>query len=219
MMLLKRLLELLFPPKCVLCRKVLRGAQTDLCHECRATAPVFTARQEKLRYISGFTAVWFYEDLVRGSLLRYKFYHARSYCEPYGRLLAMRIHQAFERSADVITWVPVGPKRRRKRGYDQVELIAEQVSLELGIPAVKLLDKPRDNPPQSGIPNAEARRANVLGMYRAVHPEWIRDKRVLLLDDIVTTGATVSECARVLLSAGAKQIDCAAVAAGRNQKQ
>lgn len=191
----------------------------DLCHACRTTAPEFTARRDKLRYISGFTAVWHYEKLVRGSLLRYKFHNARNYSVPYGRLLAMRVAREFDGRADLITWVPIGPKRRRKRGYDQCELLAQQVSGELGLPAVKLLDKPRDNRPQSGIRSAEARKANVLGMYRAVDPEQVRDKRIVLLDDIVTTGATVSECARVLLSAGAKEVVCAAVAAGRNQKQ
>ena len=66
---------------------------------------------------------------------------------------------------------------------------------------------------RSSIREREQRRANVLGAYRAIRPEALAGKRILLLDDIITTGATVSECARVLQTAGAAQVLCAAVAA------
>ena len=75
-----------------------------------------------------------------------------------------------------------------------------------------LLRKIRNAPPQSGISGDAARRANVLGAYRVTDPDALRDKRILLLDDVITTGATASECARVLLTAGAKSVNCAAVA-------
>ena len=83
---------------------------------------------------------------------------------------------------------------------------------ELGITPCKTLRKFRNTPPQSGIKNIYRRRANVLGAYKPVSPENIRGKRILLLDDIITTGATASECARVLLTAGAKEVYCAAIA-------
>ena len=83
---------------------------------------------------------------------------------------------------------------------------------------VRTLRKIRHNPPQSGITGQAERRANVLGVYEAVGPESFKDKRVLLLDDIITTGATAGECARVLLTAGAKEVHCAAIAAVRQHK-
>lgn len=210
-----RLLELLFPPKCILCREVLAKEELDLCHHCRENAPEFERRTGKLRYITHFTAVWHYEDQIRGSLLRYKFHNARSYASGYGRLLAMRIQREMPEKIDVITWVPVSAKRKRSRGYDQVELLAQAVSRELNVPCEKLLSKHRDNKPNSRLSTAEERRANVLGVYRPEQPEKIAGRRIVLLDDILTTGATASECARVLLSAGAKEIVCAAVAAAR----
>jgi predicted amidophosphoribosyltransferase len=95
-----------------------------------------------------------------------------------------------------------------------VELLAQAVSAELGIPAIQTLEKFRDNRANSGLRDPAERRANVLGVYRPVQPGRFRGKRVLLLDDIVTTGATASECARVLLTAGAEEVIFGAVAAG-----
>ena len=209
------LLQLLFPPKCVLCGKLLRTGQLDLCPACRAEAPEYPKRKEKLQFLDSFTAVWYYEGSIRKSLLRFKFYNARSYAESYGRLLAMRLMQEEPDGFDVLTWVPISRLRRFRRGYDQVELLAKAVGRELGMEPVPTLQKIRHNRPQSGIRGAEKRRANVLGAYRELDREAVAGKRVLLLDDILTTGATAGEAARVLLTAGAKEVHCAAVAAAR----
>jgi ComF family protein len=120
---------------------------------------------------------------------------------------------------DILTWVPVSPLRRFKRGYDQVELLARALGRELGTEPIRLLRKTRNAPPQSGISGEAARRANVLGAYRVTDPQAIRDKRILLLDDVITTGATASECARTLLTAKAKQVNCAAVARRHENKK
>ena len=135
-----------------------------------------------------------------------------------GRLLAMKIAREREDDFDLITWVPISRRRKLRRGYDQVELLAQAVCDELGMEPTCTLRKIRHNPPQSGIVGHAHRRANVLGVYSVVKPENIKDKRILLLDDIITTGATVSECARVLLTAGAKEVHCAAVAAVKEHK-
>ncbi len=208
-------LDLLFPRKCVLCGKLLDSCETDICRTCRVNAPRTPGSNRRLSYLADWTAVWYYEDHVRESILRYKFGGARCYADAYGRLLGMRVLQDFPGSFDLLTWVPVSKKRRRKRGYDQVELLACAVSRETGIRGERLLRKIRDNPPQSGIDDDARRRANVLGVYRAENPELVSGKRILLLDDVITTGATAGECARVLLTAGAKEVYCAAVASAR----
>lgn len=160
--------------------------------------------------------MWYYKDTVRGSLLRYKFAGRRSYAPAYGRILAVKLQEQDWDTFDILTWVPIAPLRRLRRGYDQVELLAHAVGAELGITPVKTLRKIRNTPPQSGIKDASRRRANVLGAYAPVSPENLRGKRILLLDDVITTGATASECARVLLTAGAKEITCAALAAANH---
>ena len=209
------LMHLLFPPKCILCGKLLKGEEQDLCRDCRADSPEYPLRKEKFQFLDSFTAVWYYEGNVRRSLLRYKFYNSRNYAAGYGRLLAMKLLEAHPEGFDCLTWVPVSPLRKLQRGYDQVELLAKAVGRELGMEPVPLVKKVRHNRPQSGISGAAKRRSNVLGAYREITRQQIAGKRILLLDDILTTGATAGEAGRVLLTAGAKEIHCAAIAAAR----
>lgn len=215
-----RLTELLFPPKCVLCGRILEENEMDLCHGCRADGPEYQSDKRKLPFLDSVVAVWYYEDLVRRSLLRFKFYGRRSYAPTYGRLLSMKLQQEHPDDFDLITWVPVSPLRKLKRGFDQGQLLSDCVGGELGMDSVKLLRKIRHNRPQSGISGDAHRRANVLGAYRVTQPDAVCGKRILLLDDIITTGATAGECARVLLTAGAKEVHLGAVAvARRNAKK
>ena len=209
------ILNIVYPPKCILCRKMLESQELDLCQNCRLTAPEYQKSKRKLQFLDSFDAVWYYEKNVRTSLLRYKFHGARNYASGYGRLLAMRILKEYPDGFDVLTWVPVSRLRRFSRGYDQVELLAKAVGRELNTEPKPLLKKIRNNRRQSGIQDVSRRRANVLGVYRVTDPETVSGKRILILDDILTTGATAGEAARVLLTHGAKEVHCAAVAASR----
>ena len=208
--------ELLFPRKCVLCRRLLKKEETDLCRHCRVEAPECSVGSAKFSFLDSWTAVWYYEDPVRSSVLRYKFSGARHYADCYGRMLAMRLQERFPEGFDCLTWVPVSRLRKFRRGYDQVELLARAVGRELDIKPVRLLKKIRNNRPQSGISGQAERRANVLGVYRLTDPAAVADKKILLLDDVITTGATAGECARVLLTGGASQVHFGAVAAARH---
>ena len=127
------LINLLFPPKCILCGKLLEKNAQDLCRECRVDSPEYPIRKENRQFLDSFTAVWYYEGTVRRSLLRYKFHGARSFAPGYGRLLAMKLLREYPEGFDVLTWVPVSRLRKLTRGYDQVELIAEAVGRELGM--------------------------------------------------------------------------------------
>lgn len=211
--------ETLYPPKCILCGHLLEKNELDLCGKCRIDAPECPDSRVKYPFLSSWMAAWYYEDTVRRSLLRYKFCRKRHYALGYGRILAMKILREREGDFDLITWVPISRWRKLRRGYDQVELLADAVCRELDMEPVQCLRKVRHNPPQSGIVGQAQRRANVLGVYDAVAPERFKGKRVLILDDIITTGATLSECARVLLTAGAKEVHCAAIAAARHNNK
>lgn len=213
--------RLLFPPKCVLCRAVLAEEETDLCRSCRESQMEYNGSKIKLSFLAQWTGLWYYKENVRQSILRYKFYGRRSYGESYGRLLAMKLQKEGLDDTDLLSWIPISRQRKRSRGYDQSQLLAAAVAKELGMQEVATLRKIRNAKPQSTMGSAAHRRANILGAYSVIDPSLIAGKRILLLDDIVTTGATASECARTLLTAGAKEVKLAtlAVASFENSTQ
>jgi len=209
---LSSLLDLFFPPKCVFCGKVLGAAHT-WCARCGTELPFTRDGGKRDGDVYDFCiAPLYYEGAVRKSILRYKFRGASSYAGVYGKILAGSISDNLSAEYDVISWVPLSNKRRHSRGYDQSMLLALATALELGEVAVETLTKPHDVTAQSELTGKEERRANISGAYEAVDPELIAGKRVLLIDDIVTTGSTLDECARVLLASGAQRVICAALA-------
>lgn len=203
----------MFPPRCPFCRAVLRDYEKIMCRNCRSSLPrtPASAQAQSFRHIDRCVSPLYYTGNVRSSLLRYKFGALQVYARSYAVMMAECIENN-ALSFDVITWVPLSTKRLKKRGYDQARLLAEAISLRCGIPCERLLIKTADNPPQSGTGSREKRKANVAGVYRPAELSRIKGKSVLLVDDIVTTGATLVECARVLKAAGADSISAATVA-------
>ena len=210
-------LDLLFPPKCVFCGKVLDTGEDGLCSRCQRELPWLTDGEAELtgEFFSLCAASLRYQDKVRDSVRRYKFKGRRGYHKLYGRLVAQCVHDHLAGRYDLITWVPLSPQRKKERGYDQAFLLSSAAALELGEVAVETLRKERNTDPQSGLTEDAQRRANVLGAYTPVDPELVAGKRVLLIDDVVTTGSTLSECARMLRTMGAEDVVCAALARAR----
>ena len=214
-----RIRTLLFPPKCILCKKLLYGEDGYLCKNCRENAPKFRTHKIKLSFLAQWTGLWYYKENVRLSILRYKFYGKRSYAAGFGKLLAEKLREEGWQDTDVLTWVPISRQRKFRRGYDQTELFAKVTAEELGLELIPTLKKIRNAKPQSAAGNAAHRKANILGAYTVIDPELVRGKRVLLLDDIVTTGATASECAKMLLAAHAKEVKLATLAVASHETQ
>ena len=212
-------LDLFFPPKCVFCGKILDSGEHGygFCARCQRELPWLRDGQGELtgEFFSLCSAPLRYQDKVRDSIRRYKFSGRRGYYKVYGRLVAQCVSDHLAGRYDLITWVPLSPQRKRERGYDQSFLLASAAALELGEVAVETLRKARDTPAQSGLTEDAQRRANVLGAYTPVDRSLVEGKRVLLIDDVVTTGATLSECARMLRTMGAADVVCAALARAR----
>jgi competence protein ComFC len=218
------LLDLLFPPKCVFCGRLLTSGERDFCARCQRELPWLEGPEAEQtgEFFTLCASPLAYRDQVRDSIRRYKFKGRQGYHKAYGRLVAQCVHDHLDGRWDLITWVPLSDQRRRERGYDQAFLLASAAALELGEVAVETLRKPLPllrktvhNPAQSGLKEAAARRANVLGAYTAVDAELVEGKRVLLIDDVITTGATISECARILRTVGAREVVCATLARAR----
>lgn len=207
--------DLLYPRKCIFCGRILKMKEIGFCKHC-STIPEPVLKP----MITGFDfeccySVYYYRNQIASAIKEYKFSGKIHYAKSFGILLAQvlkenRVH------ADVITWAPVSKKRKRKRGYDQGEELAKIVGRELGIPVKGLLKKVRHNAAQAMITDRYEREKNVKNAYSVVDASTVSGKRILLLDDVITTGATLTECSKTLTAAGARNIVCATFAAARD---
>lgn len=217
MSMLSAILDLLYPPRCAFCKRILKSGEHGMCERCSQTiSRTKNGGMQTGEFFSVCVSPLFYEDKVRESILRFKFHDASNYAKLYGGLIADCVRESIPDRYDIITWVPLSTKRLKKRGYDQAMLLAMSAALKLDDVAVELLVKHTDVPAQSGIGGAEKRRANISGAYRVADEELVRGKRILLIDDIITTGSTLSECARMFRLAGAADVVCATLARGRD---
>lgn len=205
------LLDLLFPPRCILCHKILDSSKEPICDKCGKFVLSQRSSIRSGRKYTRCVAPFRYKGVVRDSIHRFKFSGCKFYAKTYAIWLAAAITQEFC-DYDLVTWVPVSRKRRRKRGYDQGEILCRETAVYLGLEPVACLRKCRDNPAQSTMSGIEKRKANVAGVYAAVNAEAFTGKRILLIDDVTTTGATLEECSRVLHNSGAAAVMCAALA-------
>lgn len=219
MKLREMVLDLLFPPKCPFCGKVTE--RVGACPACELALP-WTRDAETVRTGPGTlrcAAPLWYEGLARDGILRLKFGNCAGAAEPLGELVARCAAEEFGGEFDTVTWVPVSRKRLKQRGYDQAELLARSACRQWDTVPVALLRKTVDNRAQSGLQDAAQRRANVLGVYELAAGAEVTGRRILLVDDVCTTGATLAECARVLRDGGAKSVICAAVALSHQTEQ
>ena len=207
------LLDLLFPPRCTFCRKILSRRERQICPACVENLPY--TRNDFGQTGDGYTlcvSPLYYEGDVRESFHRFKFKEATGYSKVFGQLIAGCIRENLHGCYDLISWVPLSRERLKSRGFDQAMLLALATALELDDVAVETLTKHTDIPAQSGTSSGAERKQNVSGVYSASDPELITGKRILLIDDIITTGATLSECARTLRDSGADDVYCATLA-------
>ena len=191
-------------PLCTVCGQPFLGAggEDHLCGACLLRAPQFVAARAWACYPR--------EPLEQHPLRRVvqKFKYGRKVAlgKPLGRLMASGCEEFLSSfDADVIVPVPLHPKRLRWRGFNQSVLLARGVSRMYRVPLeCRALCRAVETPPQTQL-SEEERRRNVRGAFSVRRPEAIRGQRVLLIDDVYTSGATVNECCRALNRAGAKE--------------
>lgn len=210
-------LDFFFPPRCAFCGAILEKSGDGVCKTCRKALPRTADTERKCDFVRAYTAPFYYEPPVRQGILAYKFRRAPSRGRVFGRILGEDLLRRGADDFDLISWVPLSAKRCHRRGYDQAQLLAEAAAEVLGTKAVPLLRKARDVSPQSRLRTPEERRANISGCYVVRSADAVRGKRILLIDDVITTGSTLSECARMLLTAGAVSVRGAALACHREE--
>ena len=206
------LLDLFFPPRCVFCGALTDKSLSGPCPKCKDGSLWLKPEEAVLpgRQFSRCVCAGWYEGELRQSIRQFKFLNHPEYAKSYGPVLAKAVHFYLPGAYDLITWMPVSAKRLEERGYDQARLLAEETSAALGTAAVPLLEKTADTRPQSSLTDGNQRWRNVAGVYAVPRPEQVIGKRILLIDDIITSGATLEEGAKALRAAGASQVVAAA---------
>jgi len=196
------LLDVLYPPVCLVCD----AYAEPLCERCRAQIRPVPPGTELPVGLAGVLSVGYHEEALRAAVLKLKFQRDAAVAEPVGRLLAgaLRPHQA-EWRADGLVPVPIHWTRQWERGFNQSELLAQRVGRSLSLPVTQVLVRKRRTPPQVGL-EAVARQRNLQGAF-AIRPHaTVEGQRLILVDDVRTTGSTLAECATVLRDAGAQAV-------------
>lgn len=200
------LIALVYPPRCPFCGRLLERGEEGLCAQCQRALPWTPEQSREVDFCEACLApLWYREGVVR-AVRRYKFGHGRGHEVLLGGLMAQCLGDRWDQEADGVVWVPLSADHLRRRGYDQAELLARQVGKAAGLPALPALEKVRATGTQSDLREDAARRANVSGAYRVREGVDVAGLRLILVDDVVTSGATLSECAAVLRMAGAQSV-------------
>ena len=205
----ERLLCLVFPARCLGCGRAVLP-QRLFCEDCVPKLPKEPFFQQIPLEEGSLTvgAPLPYQEGFRQTLHRLKFQEERALAKPLAALMAQAVGQ-WGREFDGVVWVPMSPKKLQQRGYNQSQLLAKALAKELGLPWWTLLEQARETATQHNLTRAQ-RADNVRGAYRA--RAEAAGQRLLLVDDIVTTGATLRACAQALYEAGAQSVGavCAA---------
>ena len=194
-------------PGCPVCGEPYPGLGGALpCDGCRRAPPSYAFAR----------AIAPYRDGMREAIHALKYGRRPVLAAPLGRLLATdgpeTLPVALRDWADALVPVPLHPARQAERGFNQAELLAAPCAARWRLPLLtRALVRVRPTPPQTDL-DADARRANVRDAFRAVRPREIEGRRVLLVDDVLTTGATVGAAARALRTAGAAEVGVLALA-------
>ncbi len=200
-------LPLIQSPFCAHCGDPVEGAITQAyrCAFCVERAPAFSQARSAVRF----------RGVVPTLLHRFKYGAATHLAVDLAGWMEACVRTEYSRvHFDAITFVPLYPSRQRLRTYNQAGLLAESLGRRLGVPvAAGCLCRVRDTGSQTRL-TARARAANVRGAFLARHPDWIDGRRFLLVDDVMTTGATLAEAAGVLRAAGAASVHVMTVARG-----
>lgn len=222
--------ELLFPPLCGFCDRPIKRHGLTCCPECQRQLRSIPAAACGTCGIplSAFTAAdlqicgrclstpppyqtarygYYYETSLRQGILRFKYAGHLHLADLLGGLLIEEFRRHYEgQPMDLIVPVPIHSRRIVHRGFNQSVVLSERLAAATGLPVErKLLVKTKDTPPQATLGRTE-RLKNLAGSFSVRHAERLRDKSILLVDDVATTGSTITEASKTIMKAGAGKI-------------
>lgn len=212
---LEQILNLFYPPVCGICGKL---NQNFLCQKCNNTLKnqaKFNVEnfQKKEKYFKELLYIFKYEGIIRKTILKYKFQEGSYLYKTFVNFI-LKNQKFFEfiKSYDTIVPVPISKKRYKERGYNQSYLIAKEISKKTKLELQNRCIIKRKNVIEQSKLNKEKREKNIKGVYEIIDKENLQNKRIILVDDIYTTGNTVNECCRILQKAQPKSISVIVIA-------
>ena len=203
MKIFKNILAVLFPQKCLGCKK----ENEILCPNC-----LLKISRPDTPYLNGVHIAANYQDLVlKKALWMLKYQGIKQLAKPLAELIKERMWKKLETGDWLIVPVPLSKNKLRHRGYNQAELIARELP---GNVRADVLFKKFHTKSQVEVKDKEERLANIIGSFEVRNPEKIKGKKIILIDDVLTTGATMREAKKVFKQAGAKKVVGVVVARG-----
>jgi len=205
--LLERIKSILFPTVCGICGRIDKQPLCSICSKKIEGLSCIKVQNVHNKNFSKQAYLFKYGGIIREKLINYKFNEQSYLHETFANIIIKNEKICrFIKNYDIIIPVPIHRKRYKQRGYNQTELIARKIAENLDITVVTdVLVKEKNNKPQSDLTKTE-REQNIKNVYRVQNSQKIKNKTILIIDDIYTTGNTVKECSRMLQQAGASQI-------------
>ena len=186
------LFEKVAPPVCKKCGQIL-SAEGENCVSCFGKSYFFESN----------VSMYMYDDLMRDLLHDMKFRNKKRVATGLGILWAKSIELPDEDF--LLTWLPMHQKKQKERGFNQAEVMAKEIAKEMGIACRNILRRTVDTPAQSGL-HPKLRQENVKGAFEINPGHYVLGSSVVIIDDIFTTGASLNECAEILIEGGAEKI-------------
>ncbi|MBZ4647253.1 MAG: hypothetical protein PWR27_2089 [Petroclostridium sp.] len=232
------ILDLIFPPKCIFCNTILSpGVELEICMECYDKIPFIQGKvcntcsqpidtpygpeqcmdcRDAHHYFKQNISPCEYKGIIREAIVKFKFFGKKHYAKTLGQLMLKKIKQMTNLPTfDIIIYTPLHEKRLSERGFNQAKLLAEIISQELGCRlGENILLKVKETLPQSKL-TRQQRQENIKNVFQISDKNIVQGMKVLLVDDVYTTGMTVNECSKLLKKAGAKEIFVVTAAIGK----
>jgi competence protein ComFC len=223
---LNLIMDLIYPPKCIFCTKLLKSnTKIEICQECYKKIPFITRYSDYIeRFLKSsdvdlicfdkIICICEYKGIIKESIIRFKYFGRASYYRTFAIIIANNFKKITDiHGFDIIIGVPLHKRRERNRGYNQASLISKELGRILNIPdKSRLLIRDKYTKTQSLLHKNE-RYFNVKDAFRVTNENEVKDRSILLIDDVLTTGYTLNECSKVLKKAGAKKVYAVVIAA------
>lgn len=216
--------DILFPPICLNCQKSLENRNKLICEQCLSLikinntlfCPICRARLAENKKICHRDAPYLlaaagnYDDPILQNLIHYFKYKSFQNITPIlGEILIKYLNSLnpkFYILHSVIIPIPLHPGRERERGFNQAKLLAEIIASHFNLPLIVALKRIKNNEPQAKIKGLGKRAENISGCFKIENPEMVKNKNIILIDDVFTSGATINEAIKNLKENGAKKI-------------